>query len=464
MIYYQKALKTFIDEKLSENTFGVLFDVNLYNDIVGDDFNEESNVDNTYKTEFKRKVPAMITNIQGEYIPIPNLNGTNNSVEIIFDLAIDDMTGTEREEEFSYVDYNDTLSAIDEFKNTLLANYYPLGNSNIMLGGEDSKINIDAGVGMEMKTTVLTFTPTTNDEETIFTNGSTTLGKLYKTSSHIKFYNETTNILSVPYTVNEEVTITIYRSTYNWNMSNGTDISTDISTQQILYGDVNIGYSTGLQAKIKSLTMTSELLASELTPEIDISDFDNKDVITNDGDLTVAIEALNCILFGEDGNVVFQVYPLAVVGDYKAKNGINYHSFSLQLEAMIGDNFIFGNNFEYYIDDEQVYPVDRNHTFALDVQGRQGINENVMTFVGSESSLDWTQSFFYQPSTLMTSLVKKITTGVVAQNTVYTIKVQYPFWNKEYEVIIEGGGINTDINSITTFTLQFKLADDIIIP
>ena len=131
---------------------------------------------------------------------------------------------------------------------------------------------------------------------------------------------------------------------------------------------------------------------------------------------------------------------------------------------MIGDNFLFGNNFEYYIDDTRVYPLDRNHTFSLEMQGRQGINQNLSKFVGSESSLDWEQTYIYQPNRLLTSLVKKITTGDVDQNTIYTIKIQYPFWNKEYNVIIEGGGINTDINSITTFTLKFKLADDILSP
>jgi hypothetical protein len=110
----------------------------------------------------------------------------------------------------------------------------------------------------------------------------------------------------------------------------------------------------------------------------------------------------------------------------------------------------------------QVFPVDRSHTYALDTQGRQGINDNIMKFIGSESALDWTQSFFYQPTRFLTSLVKKITTGDISQNTVYELKVQYPFWSKEYNVVIEGGGINTDINSITTFSLQFKLADDVL--
>jgi hypothetical protein len=187
-------------------------------------------------------------------------------------------------------------------------------------------------------------------------------------------------------------------------------------------------------------------------------------LLTNDGGVTILSSTIyNSILYGEDGNAVFQVYPLVAYDKYVARNGYNYHSFSLQLEAMVGDNFIFGNNFEYYLNDNRVYPVDRNHTFGLDTKGKQGMNNNIMTFIGSESSLDWTQSFFYQPTRFLTSLVKKITTGDISQNTVYELKVQYPFWSKTYNIIIEGGGINTDINSITTFSLTLKQAASIIV-
>ena len=469
MIYYQKALKNLIDELLTANTHNVLFDVNLYNDIASDDFNEESRIDNTYKTELKRQVPTMITNIQGEYIPIPNLNGTNNNVEIIFDLAIDDMTGTEREDEFATVNYNNTLSAIDEFKNSLLANYFPLGNVNMFMGGEDSTIVSTGSVIFAPAFIYIKFTPKDTETEGILRAESTDYNKLYKDATHIVFDIDGTNLIKAPYTVNEEITITVNKTSGNlWTISNGVDTpETYTSATASNYRIFTMGYTTGLNSILSELVIDNDYYASlvdVVSPLINFVDFDDKDVITNSGEDTRTTVVNNCILFGSDGNAVFQVYPLAVVGNYTAENGINYHSFSLQLEAMVGDNFIFGNNFEYYINDTQVYPVDRNHTFALDTQGRQGINENVMTFIGSESSLDWTQSFFYQPTALLTSLMKKITTGDTAQNTIYTIKVQYPFWNKEYSVVIEGGGVNTDINSITTFTLQFKLADDVIIP
>jgi hypothetical protein len=475
MIYYQKALKNFIDEKLNENTQGILFDVNLYNDIASDDFNVESSIENTYKTEKKRYVPTMITNINGEYIPIPNLNGTSNNVEIIFDLAIDDMTGRDREDEFTTVDYNNTLSAIDEFKNTILANYFPLGNHNLMMGGEDSTFDINQSISINKKVMYFDLTPYNADIEVLF-GDTTSVGSLHKTATHIVYEVATGNEIKIPYTANTNIKFVIYQqSNLTWTITDGTNTDTVVNATVSTTGTtLTFGETTGFEGIVKRLAISSSAIPSfdfdnvdtELSVyEIDLHSFDDKDLLTNNGTITLLPSDIdNCVLWGEDGNAVFQVYPLAVVGEYQAENGINYHSFSLQIEAMVGDNFIFGNNFEYYIDDIRVYPVDRNHTFALDTQGRQGINENVMSFIGSESSLDWTQSFFYQPTKQLTSLVKKLTTGDVAQNTVYTIKVQYPFWNKEYNVVVEGGGLNADINSITTFTLQFKKASDILAP
>jgi hypothetical protein len=481
MAYYQQSLKTFIDTKLNVNTKNVLFDVKLYNDIDSNDFNVESVVENTYTTEFKRQVPTMITNIQGEYIPIPNLNATNNSVEIIFDLAVDDMTGQENESEFETVDYNNSLLAIDEFKKELLAKYHTLGTTNLMMGGSDSSFDINQSVSIEKLVMYFDITPMSTDTEAIL-GVYEGIGSVYKNSTHIIYLADTGQSMQIPYAVDTNIKFVIYHDGGTiWRMKDNTNsvaTSSIVSTttgSSITFGDT-IGF-TGLvnRVAINNIEVTSFDL-DDLTNElenfiIDINIWDNKDLLTNSGSVTFLSSPINnSLLWGSDGNVVFQVYPLAVIGEYTSENGVNYHSFSLQLEAMIGDNFIFGNNFEYYIKETseesftQVFPVDRSHTFALDTQGRQGINDNVMTFIGSESALDWTQSFFYQPTPKLTSLVKKITTGDVEQNKTYTIKVQYPFWNKEYNVVIEGGGINTDINSITTFSLQFKLADDILVP
>jgi hypothetical protein len=471
MAFYQKSLKTFFESKLSENTKGVLFDVNLYNDIMGDNFNEQFSIENTYATEFKRKIPTMITNIQGEYIPIPNLNGTSNSLEIIFDLAVDDMTGTERESEFEYVDYNNSLLAIDEFKNSLLANYYPLGTSSLFMGGSDSTIVSTSSYVYTPNFIYIKFTPKSNDVEELLRGVNDDYTVINKTETNIVFQIDGVNEISVPYTIDIVNEITITKSSSDlWTISNNFgDTDTYTSATVNNFQNFTFGYGTGFFGILDRLVIDNDTTETTIdnveNPIVDLSLWDNKDLATNQGVSTnVTTTINNSILYGSDGNAVFQVYPLAVIGEYQSENGINYHSFSLQLEVMIGDNFIFGNNFEYYIDDIRVYPVDRSHAFALDIQGRQLINENTSTFIGSESSIDWTQTFFYQPTALLNSLVKKITTGVEEQNKVYVLKIQYPFWSKEYNVLIEGGGMNTDINSITTFTLQYKLADDILSP
>ena len=138
MLFYQNALKNFIATKLSANTKGILFDTKLYNDIKPDDSSVNSLISGTYAEETKRYITAMITGINGEYVPIPNLTATNNTVEIVFDLPVDNMTGMPEEDEFESVNYNNTLLAIDEFRSNLLAKYYPLGEGCLRFGGDDS--------------------------------------------------------------------------------------------------------------------------------------------------------------------------------------------------------------------------------------------------------------------------------------------------------------------------------------
>jgi len=482
MAFYQEVLKDFIAEKLNENTKEIVFNTKLFSDIRDDDFGDTTNVENTFKVETKRYVPTMITRITGEYIPIPNLNGTTNSVEIMFDLAVDNMSGLKEEDEFVSVDYDNTLLAIDEFRANILSKYHPLGTSNLMFGGEDSESVLGGGVAPYVfNTFYLKLLFKNIDEETIFVTNGATVKKLLKTGTKLQFYIDAVLVSEIDYEIDVVTELLIYYvdSTDFWHMTDGTNTDTQSTTAlNSTLNEITIGDTTGVECVLQRvLTGSDEITPTEAEsaldgnldtiidePVIDMYDFGNKTIITNKGSSEFwSGYCSNCLLWGSDGNVVFQVYPLAPAGVYKSKNGINYHSFSLQLEAFIGDNFIFGNNFEYFIDDIQVYPVDRNHTFGAEVEARQGINSNQMEFLASESGIEFTQTFFYQPTKQLTGLLKKITTGEVDQNTIYELKVQYPFFTTEYNVIVTGGGLNTDLNSITTFTLQFKRVDSILV-
>ena len=53
-------------------------------------------------------------------------------------------------------------------------------------------------------------------------------------------------------------------------------------------------------------------------------------------------------------------------------------------------------------------------------------------------------------------LVKQITDNTEEQNKTYTLVVQYPFHKVTYSVIVDTGGMSTNINTITTFKVFTK--------
>ena len=481
MLFYQKALANFIASELNENTKGIVFDAVLYNNIGNDDNEVETPITDSYATEITREVPTIISGINGEYIPVPSIDATNNSVELQFNLLVDNLEGLPVEDVGVPADYNNTLLAIDEFRANVLANYFPLGTSNLLFGGEDSELELDGGVSAYSLPTIYMELNFKNiDVETIFITNGTKVKKLSKTATKLQFHVDSVLMAEIDYTINTATSLIIYYNTTTtfWTLSDGTNSNTQsVTALNTTMNNIVIGDTTGYEGVLERfLADTDTLTLAEAenavsgnidteipTPVVDFNSFSSKNTMINKGSGAWTGEGTNIVLWGSEGNAVFQVYPLTTIGNFESQDGFNYHAFTLQLEVLVTDNVMFGNNFEYYIDDIQVFPVDRNHTYGMETQPRQAISVNQMSFIGSESSLEWSQSFFYTPTKQMNGLLKKITTGDVDQNTVYSLKVQYPFWNKTYNVIVEGGGINTDLNSISAFTLKFKLADSIIV-
>jgi|LGOV01.1.fsa_nt_gb hypothetical protein len=471
MIFYHNALKNFISEKLDDNTEGIKFDTILYNEIADADFEETTLVSDTYSVETKRKVPATIASINGEYISIPNITATNNSIELLFDLAVDDMSASPESAEFLSVQYNNTLLAIDEFRTNILANYFPLGTSYLMFGGSESRLTIG---NTNLTPTVYYFELElkNNDTETIFKGSggmhiSKTLSKIYCTIGG--------NSMDIPYEINTTKKIIINRvGADSWYMSDGTD-NDSVTATNPADDEYVLGETTGIECVLHRLLIDTASIShaqAELavdgdidtyitTPSIDLYDFDDKTTITNNGDLTTwDYVGENIILWGSDGNAVFQVYPLLSLGNFSPRNGINYHTFSLQLEALVSDNVLFGNNFEYELDGIQIYPVDRNHTMATGLGSAQKINDNYNKHLIEETSREHVMSFYYIPTKQLTNILKHIVSGSVAQNTIYELKVQYPFFNVTYNVVIENGGTEPTINSMSTFSVTFKRKSD----
>jgi len=508
----QQSLYTFINTKLNENSYDVSFRGDLFN---SDDMRYHYTDLTGYKHRF---VPYTITDVIGEYLNVPNANSTSNNVSVIFDIftGITDESDL-KTDEFESVNYANTMSAIEEFKAGLLAQYFPLGTPYLYMGGEDSYAFVEFDSTINNYFYYLKFIPFNTDEEEIL-RGKLGFERsvLSKDATDVIFQIDTGVTISVPYTVNEENEITIFRkSSGEWTIYNkqltqsgsltigneyrivttgttdftlvgasvnkvgevftatgaglgtGTvyDASTSSTTTFNPTDELRFGYVTGFEGVIQRLVMHNTLdiesLEKSVDIDIDLVDWNSKDSITNSGDLDVSTSTVNnCILWSTDGNAIFGFGTINPISDVRpVDGGALYQMFELEMSVFISNDVLFGNNFEYYLDSVQVYPIDREHTLGTDINGVQYINSSSNEFIVSESVREHTMSFYYIPTKQLNSLLKHVVTGDTGQNTTYTLLVQYPFFQKSYDVVIDSGGINPNVNTLASFTVVFKKAD-----
>lgn len=453
----QQALYNLINEKLNDNSYGVAFRTDLYN--AGT--NRYYTIDEIGQKS--RFVPVMISDVVGEYLNIPNANSTNNEVGISFDIFVDKKGNfiDKEETEFENVGYTDTLNAIEEFKNSLLAQYFPLGTPYLFMGGEDSDLSLTVGTTFGVSYIKIIFKPKNNDDENILNLNTQTYYTLEKDDTYINFNLDASRTISVPYTVDEYNTIEIKREGTDWTITNGEySDSTPIIGSIPNETSITVGKTTGIECILQSLQVSS----SSAHEQILIDTWNDKSEITNSGDSTIfTSEINNCILWSEDGNAIFGFGTLNPVSNIRTiDGGYYYQEFELESTVFISNDVLFGNNFEYFLkyEDEsrfeQIYPVDRQHTLATELGSNQNINANKNEHIVEESSREHTLSFYYIPTKRLTNMLKHIVDPSIAQNTGYTLKVQYPFFNIEYDVVLENGGLEPNINTISTFSLTLK--------
>lgn len=468
----QEALYELINKELNENSYEVNFNVDLYNSGTNKYYTIDEN------GQKHRFVPTMITDVVGEYLNVPNANSTSNEVGISFDILVDKQGELSDKDitELENVGYNNTLNAIEEFKNSFLAKYFPLGTPYLYMGGEDSTMNIQTNSTASPRVFYLEFTPKNTDTETIFKFDTR---YLQKTSTNLEFYIGISAFnVSIPYTVNEAVKIVIYHNGTEWiiedNNGNTDNYTTPFSVQTATRLDVGAGVGatdTGLEAIIRRISHDSSTITSfdfdnvdiELLDfEVDIKEWNSKTEPTNSGSLTLDTSSIinNSILWSDDGNAIFGFSTLNPVSNIRLVDGLYYYQeFELEATIFISNDVLFGNNFEYYLDGEQVYPIDRQHSLATENNNVQYYNTNYNVGVVEESVREHTLSFYYIPNKKLTSILKHVVTGDTPQNTTYELVVQYPFFKVTYDVTLESGGTEPNINTLSTFTVVLKRKD-----
>jgi hypothetical protein len=465
----QQALHNLISDTLDSNSYGVTFDTELYNAGTNKYYTRDED------GQKHRFVPVMITDVVGEYLNVPNANSTNNQVGISFDIFVDKIGELSDNDvtEFANVGYNATLNAIEEFKASLLAKYFPLGTPYLYMGGEDSHFDVNFNGTYNPKVFYLNFIPYNTDSENIMSL-SGLYGDVDKNATHIRFEYSSGNYIQVPYSVNEELNIVIYHNGTDWIMdkNDGSPASVTTAYSTLVTGNIDVGLTTGFEGLVKRVSADSTQITSfdftDIDTElagfiIDFKEWDSKTTPNNSGSLVLIDTSIinNSILWSEDGNAIFGFGTLNPVNNIRVIDGSYYYqAFELEATVFISNDVLFGNNFEYYLDGEEVFPIDRQHTLGTELGSAQYINGNYNTHIIEESSREHTLSFYYIPSKKLNSLLKHIVSGSVAQNNTYELIVQYPFFKVTYDVVLESGGTQPNINTLSTFTVALKRKDE----
>ena len=475
MINSYKALRDLFSEKLNGNATETLFDVSLYNSDktkYTQDFNEDDGVTVTTK----RIVPTNIVEIVGNYINIPNTSVTENAIALEFDIFVGDYDSLpyDRQTEFKSVDYYNTLASIENMRKDLLAKYYQLGNVGLYFGGTDSVANFQYGSGFEWNTIYLKADIKNNDTETILLSQGGSFDITLKKQGVVIELDINGNVLSVPFTLGLNEIYAYYQVISGvigrWTLS--VDGNVDTYDGAVIQTSPTSGFISPTQnfegivyeLHIGNETITSADISNLNSAEILFNDFDSRYVLTNNGSIALTDESIDdCILWGDDGNAVFSFETLVPISEIDfGKDGAPYQSFGLSIGALVSNDIVYGNSFEYFLDGNQIYPVDRQHTYGTEQDGAQYINDYFAKSVAQSNAKDMTQSFFYTPSKQITQLLKQVTGNVEEQNKVYRLVVQYPFHKVTYDVIIDSGGASGNINELSTITLTYKQKDDAI--
>jgi hypothetical protein len=479
MITTYDAIKNLIEEKLNENIYGIEFQTNIFNS-KKITYEKKENNDDGVSVDTKKVIPTQIVQIPGNYINIPNTKVIEASIGIDFDLFVRDYETLpyNMQEKYRSVDYTNTLSAINDFQSELLAQRFTLGDSGIMFGGTDSIANFEFSTGFKYNTIYMKLDVKTNDSESLFEVEGTSPNKIVidKTSTNIVaiiFVGGGAVTLTVPYETGTNEICLFYDEDDYWNLYVNGEIDREISsTTQSDFSEGIIVPSEDFNGVLYQLLIDDDITASTdiengletviTAPKINLKDFTSRYELTQTGSLTLTTNSIsNCLTWGSEGNVVFGFETLTPIDEVRyADEGYPRQLFALGIPCLISNDVLLGNSTEYKIDGIQVYPVDRQHSYGSELGSRQYINGLTAKSIIEENMKDMSQTFFCKPSKKLLELEKQITKLDSVQNKVFQLVVQYPFYSQTYNVIIDSGGLSTNINQLQTLTVTYKVKED----
>jgi hypothetical protein len=459
MINLQKAIRDVLQQEFDKNTEGLIFDVSLYSVKSNSFLEKELPVGDTYAVQQKRFIPVLIEEINGTYANLQNLTAAEAIVNATFLVPTD-------ETDFNNMLIDETFvkvsTSLDKMRERLISRTLPLGGKQI-IKANDYELKVLNDTNM-LATDYIEFSfkllddnggmiVTDNDTfEFKVVNGNIVFEKDDLTAT---WTNDNSSIQKdVIYTVN------IFQSD-NTLVANvlggGTSLNANIVNANSTYDDLVFG---GSLMSLFRIVVGS----NSATFSLDLRDFETYiPVIGSVNDLDTSGTAAQYTT-GELGTVVFGFnIPNPTTNVFTMGNGLNYQQFELTLDAFITDKVFLGNDVKYYLDNIEIFPFFRDESFVSETDPSQVVGQQITKHTAVQSVLGKEYSIYLTNNSKLIDIAKKITSETPNPNEVYTLRVKYPLFEREYKVIITQGALGIGNNQPVSLSIKLDLASNILI-
>lgn len=462
MLNIQEAIKSLIQTELNKNTQGLNFEVSLYNVKTNDLLENTLPVGDTYATQQKRFIPVLIEDISGEYADLQNLTASELFINASMLIPVDnnDFNNIVVEETYQRV-----ATALDQFRIRTNARTLPLGSPKYLLNKDYRLQALNIALVLASSYVELGFELWGEDNGPILTDTSNNF-LLSKVGNNLRFAisNQTHDF---PIQLRKRYGVFIFDlgdSSLQVSVFDG--VNTDVHIfNNVNYDPDNLIFGGSYMA-VDRFTFGGNTFSTPL-PVYDLRNFKTYQPVIGNANMVSLSDPFFKVTptyeFGSVGNAVlgFSV-PNPTSNQFTMGNGLNYQQFQFNLTAFVTDKVFVGNDVKYFLDGVEIFPFFRDESFVSETDPSQVVSQQITKHTVTQSALGREYSIYFTDDIKLLKLAEKVSSLTPNPNEVFTLKIQYPLFEREYPVIITQTAFGISNSQPISISVKFELASNIL--
>lgn len=455
MIHLQRDIKSIISKRLNDSSDEVDFNVSLYNADLPRTFKQRIESTNSYAVQYDPFISVVISDIDGDYIEVPNHTILNASIVINFEIP------TSREHVDNVLLQRNTenvYKALDEFRRKHSTLPIPVGDT-VWQMFEDEAILIEYDPEEETKridSFNMSLSFNDNVPETIVEGVEIDEGQfvIKKTKTEVEICDYDTKIASFDYEIGKyyDFHVNDYTSGMELyvngeNKNQGNKIRIPMSSTMVLYSF--LGYIEYIGFRDTESEVYEELLINNF------STLENN--VENDNYVITHSEGYGANEFGKKGLIMFGMGALTPISNQypTGVDGINMQQFQLVMSATYGEDIFPGNFYRYFLDGEEVYPLSMTHSFAPEPDSTQTLGSKTSKTINRSNIIGNSLTFYHKNKRVLNNISKNYASINVEQNKIYKMEIYYPTFKEKYDVVVNEFSAAPVKNTMATFSISF---------